>query len=197
MKRLVLVLALLALPLGAAADVPLSLLGPEIRVNATTQGSQTAPAVASTLQGSSVVVWLGPDPGGSGDLRVFGQRFDPAGNRLGGELRISSGGDARQPRVAATPGGGFVAVWIYLGVRARFYGPDGEPRGDEALVSLPVQAADADVEVNAAGEAMIVWTTGALPVQLSSQVLARRFNALGQALAEPFVLRSGADLTGS
>jgi len=185
MKRLVFALAFLALPLGAAADTPLSLLGPEIRVNTTTQGAQTDPAVASTPEGSSVVVWLGPDPG-SGNLLVFGQRFDAAGNRRGGELQISSGGDARQPRVAATPGGGFVAVWIYQGVRARFYGPDGAPQGDEALVSSPVQAADAGVAVNPAGEAMVVWATGGSP----DQILARRFNAQGQALAEPFVLRS-------
>jgi len=186
MKRLVFALAVLALPLGAAADAPLSLLGPEIRVNATTQGAQTTPAVASTPGGSSVVVWLGPDPGGSGSLRVFGQRFDATGDRRGGELQISAEGDARQPRVAAFTDGGFVAVWTYRGVRARFYGPDGAPKGDEVLVSSPVQAADADVAVNAAGEAMIVWATGASP----SQILARRFNALGQAFAEPFVLRS-------
>jgi hypothetical protein len=187
MKRLVFTLAFLALPLGAAADTPLSLLDPEIRVNATTQGAQTTPAVASTPEGSSVVVWLGPDPGGSGNLRVFGQRFDATGNRLGGELQISSGGDARQPRVAAFTDGGFVAVWTYQGVRARFYGPDGAPKGDEVLISSPVQVADADVAVNAADEAMIVWATGASP----SQILARRFNARGQAFAEPLVLRSG------
>jgi hypothetical protein len=187
MKRLVFALAFLALPLGAAADAPLSLLGPEIQVNATTQGAQTNPAVASTPAGISVVVWLGPDPGGSGALRVFGQRFDATGNRLGGELLISAGGDARQPRVAAITDGGFVAVWTSQGVRARFYGPDGAPKGDELLVGSPVLVADASVAVNAAGEAMVVWATGTSP----SQILARRFNARGQALAEPFVLRSG------
>ena len=104
MKRLVFALAFLALPLGAAAGAPLSPLGPEIRVNATTRGAQTTPAVASTPAGSSVVVWLGPDPGGSGSLRVFGQRFDPTGNRRGGEIQISSGGDARGPAGRHDPG---------------------------------------------------------------------------------------------
>ncbi|HTG32692.1 MAG TPA: hypothetical protein VLB76_07140, partial [Thermoanaerobaculia bacterium] len=185
MKRLVFALAFLALPLEAAADTLLSLLGPEIRVNATTQGAQTTPAVASTPEGSSVVVWLGPDPAGSGNHRVFGQRFDATGNRLGGELQISSGGDARQPRVAATPGGGFVAVWISQGVRARFYGPNGAPRGDESLPGSAIQAVDAGVAVNAAGEVMILWTT----VGSNGQVLTRRYDAQGTALAEPFVLR--------
>src|SRR5215218_8511379 len=173
MKRLVFALAFLALPLGAAADVPLSLLGPEIRVNTTTQGAQTTPAVASTPEGSSVVVWLGQDPDGNGNHRLFGQRFDVTGNRLGEELRISSG-NADRPDVATTPDGGFVAAWIAQGVRVRFYGPDGSPKGDETLASLPVQAAaDAGVAVNAAGEAMVVWTTGVLPAQLPTQILAR------------------------
>ena len=197
MKRLVFALAVLALPLGAAADVPLSLLGPEIRVNATTQGAQTTPAVASTPAGSSVVVWLGQDPDGNGNHRLFGQRFDATGNRLGEELRISSG-NADRPDVATTPDGGFVASWIAQGVRVRFYGADGSPRGDEILASLPAQAAaDAGVAVNAAGEAMVVWTTGVLPAQLPIQILARRFNAQGQALAEPFLVRSGTNLTNS
>jgi hypothetical protein len=197
MKRLFFALAFLALPLGAAADVPLSLLGPEIRVNTTTQGAQTTPAVASTPAGTSVVVWLGPDPDGNGNHRLFGQRFDATGNRLGEELRISFG-NADRPDVATTPDGGFVASWIAQGVRIRFYRPDGSPKGDEILASLPAQAAaDAGVAVNAAGETMVVWTTGVLPAQLPIQILARRFNAQGQALAEPFVIRSGTNLTNS
>jgi len=163
MKRLVFALAFLALPLGAAADVPLSLLGPEIRVNTTTQGAQTTPAVASTPAGTSVVVWLGQDPDGNGNHRLFGQRFDATGNRLGEELRISFG-NADRPDVATTPDGGFVASWIAQGVRIRFYGPDGSPKGDEILASLPAQAAaDAGVAVNAAGETMVVWTTECSP----------------------------------
>ena len=34
---------------------------------------------------------------------------------------------------------------------------------------------------------MVVWTTGGVSV---AEILARRFNVQGQALAEPFVLRS-------
>jgi hypothetical protein len=197
MKRLAFALAVLVLPWRAAAAAPLSLLDPEIRVNATTQGAQTTPAVASTPEGSSVVVWLGQDPGGNGNHRLFGQRFDVTGNRRGEELRISSG-NADRPDVATIPDGGFVAAWIAQGVRVRFYGPDGSPKGEEVPASLPAQAAaDTGVAVNAAGEAMVVWTTGALPSQIPTQILARRFNAQGQALAEPFVVRSGTNLTSS
>ncbi|MEO6195222.1 MAG: hypothetical protein ABIS20_19560 [Thermoanaerobaculia bacterium] len=192
MKRLVFVLAFLALPLGAAAGTPLSLLGPEIRVNTTTQGAQTTPAVASTPEGSSVVVWLGPDPAGNGNRQVFGQRFDATGNRRGGELQISSGINASRPRVAVLPDGGFVAVWLAQVARASFLRPDGLPWGSQILIGNPANTAvDAGVAVNAAGEVMILSATG----NAASQILASRFDAQGAPLAAPFALRSGIDLT--
>ena len=194
MKRLVCTLIFLALPLGAAAaDAPLSLLGPEILVNTTTRGAQTIPAAAGTPQGGSIVVWLGPDPAGSESLQVFGQRYG-AGGRLGGELRISTGGNViSRPQVAAARDGGFVAAWIAQGVRARFYGPDGAPKGEPVLVSSTPSATDEDVAVNAAGEAMVLWTTAGTNGQIAGQL----FDAQGQPLAVPFTLRSGMLLTSS
>jgi hypothetical protein len=194
MKKILLVFAVLTgFAAAAAADVPLSRLGPEIRVNSTTQGSQASPAVAGGALGSFVAVWLGPD--GSGGQQVFGQRFDALGARQGGEIRISSAGNVTvQPRVAASPDGGFVAAWISGGVQVRFYGPDGAPRGEAARVDVPAtQVQDADVAVDGAGEAMVVWTTGGP----HGRILARRFDLLGQPRAEPFAVRADRDLSSS
>ncbi len=63
-------------------------LGPEQRINTTTAGSQTSPAVWAAADGSFVVVWTsdGQDGGGGGGTGIFGQRFDangqPAGRRV-------------------------------------------------------------------------------------------------------------------
>ena len=179
----------------AAVDSPVYRLGPEIRVNATTPGAQTSPAVAGGVLGSFVAVWLGPD--GSGGQQVFGQRFDALGARQGGEIRISSdagsGGNVTvQPRVAASPDGGFVAAWSSGGVQARFYGPDGAPRGGAVRVDVPATPAPAvDVTVDGAGVAMVVWTTGGS----RGQIFARRYDLQGQPLAEPFRVRADRDLT--
>ena len=173
-------LVLLA-PAGASADPAptVSRLGSELRVNSITRGAQTSPAVASGPQGDFVAVWLGPD--GFGSLQVFGQRFDAAGTRRGGEILIGSVGFLEgHPRVAAGPDGGFVAVWLAQGVWARFYGPDGTPRGEPVRVSASTQVMDADVAVNGAGEAMIVWPTGMNP----PQILARRYDPQGQPQGE-------------
>jgi len=194
MKNPLLVFAVLTgFAAAAAADAPLSRLGPEIRVNATTQGAQTSPAVAGGALGSFVAVWLGPD--GSGGQQVFGQRFDALGARQGGEIRVSSAGNVTvQPRVAASPDGGFVAAWVSGGVQARFYQPDGAPRGGVVRIDVPATPAQgADVAVDGAGEAMVVWTTGGS----HGQVLARRFDLLGQPLAEPFAVRADGDLSSS
>jgi hypothetical protein len=89
------------------AGVPL---GAEFRVNSYTSGYQRHPKVTGETAGDFVVVW-------TSDYQhhgVFGQRYDPAGLRIGGEFQINSGYTnylRTWPAAAPLGAGDFVAVW--------------------------------------------------------------------------------------
>jgi len=194
MRRHAFILALASL---LASALPLSALdltgiGAEFQVNTTTKGVQAFPAVASSPRGSFVVVWLGPD--GDGRAQVFGQLFDPAGRRRGGQLQVSSSEVVQAPRVAMDGFGRFLVVWIAEGVQARLYGFDGKPLGDPFQVDgSGMQPATVGVAASRDGEFMVVWTTGSV----DGRLFARRFDAQGQPREAPLQLRTDRDLTAS
>jgi hypothetical protein len=94
--------------------------GSQFRVNGTVAGRQQAlgdhggSAIAALSGGGYVVTWesegqdTATDPGG-----IYGQRFDAAGNRLGGEFRVHSAAADVQTRasVTALANGKFVVSW--------------------------------------------------------------------------------------
>ncbi len=98
---------------GRLFDGALQPISGEFLVNTTTSGNQKQPDVGSDDRGNFVVVWdSGPAIGG-GDL-VMGQRFDPAGNRVGGEFQID--GDIttgqRLPSIGMRGDGEFIVTWF-------------------------------------------------------------------------------------
>ena len=143
--------------------------GVEIVVNTFTTGSQVVPDVAIDAAGNFVVVWAS-GPGQDGDAYgVFGRRFDANGNPLGGEFQINeeTGGSQGLPRIAMGPAGDFIVAWESPqdlsdgGVVARRYGSNGNPLGGEFLVNRTEEFAQGkpDVALDAAGNAIIVWTS--------------------------------------
>src|SRR5205823_11995140 len=112
-----------------------SRLGPEFRVNVTTKGNQSVPAVAVGPDGGSMVVWVG-DPGG-----VQGRFYDSAGRPRGGEIVLSPGAvRPQQARVAADASGRYMVVWNdQTRVKGRIYGPNGQPATDELAVGFSPQ----------------------------------------------------------
>jgi hypothetical protein len=85
--------------------------GADFRVNTTTAGDQWNGRVASDAAGDFVVVWQGPGVGQS-DVDVFGQRFNAAGVKQGGEFRVAAAaGVQAEPDVAMDAAGNFVVVW--------------------------------------------------------------------------------------
>ncbi|MDD3329415.1 MAG: PKD domain-containing protein, partial [Zoogloea sp.] len=125
-------------------------LGGEFQVSTTTYSNQSDPHAAVLADGSFVVVWAddgGQDGSGYG---VYAQRFDAAGNRLGGEFLINGTtySSQYQPAVTALASGGFVVSWYndYVGasgtgsaadVYVREYAADGSPVGAEVKVNSP------------------------------------------------------------
>jgi hypothetical protein len=80
---------------------------PEIQVNSTVAGDQSAPDVAVDEQGDWLFAWQD-----RGRQRISAQLFSPQGEPMGGEQDLSlAGAFPQRPRLAPLDGRQFVAVW--------------------------------------------------------------------------------------
>ncbi len=89
---------------------------PGTTVNSTLPGEQTGQHVAALTGGGFVVVWQSTDgylADGDDGTKVFLQRYDADGQRLGIEIQVEPGSaiDQFRPRIAGLDDGGFVVVW--------------------------------------------------------------------------------------
>jgi hypothetical protein len=141
--------------------------GPPVLVNTSVNGVQGDASVAGDAQGNFVVVWTGE---GLGDERgVFLQRFNSAGERVGGEALVNAtvGGVQHRATVAMAPDGQFVVAWSGVGagdlsgVFFRRYDAAGVAQGGEVLVNTNVanQQDYAAVDVNADGRFTVAWSS--------------------------------------
>ncbi|MBF0383773.1 MAG: hypothetical protein HQL69_22375, partial [Magnetococcales bacterium] len=88
-------------------------IGAEQKVNTTTSGNQTDPAVTALSDDGYVVVWTSDgDQDGSGS-GVYGQQFDSDGNTVGTEFLVNSytTDDQKLPDVVGSADGKFFATW--------------------------------------------------------------------------------------
>ena len=69
-----------------------SAIGPDIRVNETTAGTQTGLNSLALNDGSILITWRSPDPLNSGNSHLFGRRFSADGEVLTGEVQLSASG---------------------------------------------------------------------------------------------------------
>jgi hypothetical protein len=86
--------------------------GSEFQVNTWAPDCQMYPSITSLPNGGFVAVWesIGQD-GPTYD--VYGQRFDPNGNKVGSEFQVNTWTTDYQenPSITSLPNGGFVVVW--------------------------------------------------------------------------------------
>ncbi len=174
--------------------------GGEVQVNTTSFGSQTNSSVTGLDNGGYVVVWSGPESGGTA-ARIHGQVFDEHGAPVGGEFVVSSGNTITQtlPDIAALEGGGFVVTWSdyqsgsdYYDVYTRQFEADGTATGDQTLVhdgAAGYQYYSA-VEGLADGGYIIAWSdydfsTGQMDMH------AQRYDADGNEVGDSIAVGSG------
>ena len=185
---------------GQRYDAAGNAVGTEFVVNTTTASFQYESSLTALADGGFVVVWRddsGSDGSGAG---VFGQRFDAAGNSVGGEFQVNleTSSTQSQPDVSALPTGGFVVTWTSAasgtagdgsssGVFARVFDAAGNPITGELPVNLETSSTqDAPVvAVLADGSFVVAWdsaTSGTAGDGSGAGVFARRFAADGTAL---------------
>jgi hypothetical protein len=124
-------------------------LGDEQRVNTTTAGAQSAPAIAVLSHGGFVVAWEDDSRSGgdASESAIKAQFFDASGVKTGAEVRVNTTvqGDQFAPQLAARPHGGVVATWTDLSgsggdtsgaaVRGQALDAAGNRIGDEFLAN--------------------------------------------------------------
>jgi hypothetical protein len=184
MKRFTAVVfaGLLAASLPLAAQTP-PFAGPDFQVNVVTQGSQDNPDVARDAAGDFVVVWS--DAAQSGQPLVKARLYCGSGTPKSGEILVwPVAGSFTVPRVAVTPQGAFVVVWsdgvdVYMRRFDRF----GQARGPAFVVytqtTFPKHSPDVDVD--AAGNATVVWVLEGATAQLN-HVYLQRFDTVDRPL---------------
>jgi hypothetical protein len=159
-------------------------------------GQQGTPDVAVDSSGAFVVTWIDDRKGGY--TEIFGQRYNRAGEMLGGNFRIND--DLASvwhwnPAVAADPGGGFMAVWRddrkFIEVYGQRYASDGSPVGGNFAVNptVPANEERPSIAIDSDGTCVVVWESQ----QGVFTLMAQRYNAAGAKIGSyiPFVQHPG------
>ncbi|HPN06829.1 MAG TPA: VCBS domain-containing protein [Hyphomonadaceae bacterium] len=138
----------------------------QILVNTTVEGAQHLGSISALASGGFVVTWTdenGLDGSGS---RVFVQRFDADGNKVGGEIRANTATDSSQihSKVEQLGDGGFVVVWQSHGAGEydihgqRFDASGGKVGGEFTVPSLAGTVDDLpSIAAREDGTLVLVW----------------------------------------
>jgi large repetitive protein len=138
--------------------------GSEFQVNTVGAGQQVEARVAMAPDGQFVVVWW-THLVGVGSQGVFGQRFDAAGNPIGGEFQAgaSPGRFVLRPSVAMHGDGSFVVVWEeWYNPAGQLFGQrfdaGGSPQGEFVVVPHLSFQWEPQVAALTDGRFVIAWT---------------------------------------
>jgi hypothetical protein len=176
--------------------------GSDFMVNTYT-ARQNLPWPAMDADGDFVVAWTGYWDGAGASAGVFGQRFDSAGAKLGGEFQINTQtlGTQRTVSVAMENDGDFVVAWdsntdadLSFGVRAQRFDSSGAKLGMEFAVNTYTtfgQYGNA-IDADDAGGFVVVWTSAMIG---PSHIFGRRFDSSGGAVAGEFQVDSAGGTT--
>ena len=177
--------------LSRRLDAQGGFLGDEFRVNTTTQGNQTEPAVAMDSQGRFAVVWQGP---GLDEEDIFLRLFQPDGNTITDELLVNAGTVGRQlyPSVAAGGTGTLVVAWESrvtvadtekATVRAQRFDPNGSDLGGVIVADTATyDGRYPDVAMEGTGRFAVAWMRD----RSNHPIVVRLFDAGGLPVTEPF-----------
>ncbi|MCB5176027.1 Calx-beta domain-containing protein [Microvirga lenta] len=145
-------------------------IGPETRVNTTTENTQEEPSVTGLADGGWVVTWRTFADGRS---YIYQQRYDASGLPNGGETRVGQSPahlSAADPSVAALTDGGWIVTWTIdnsstdpsgFGVVQQRYASNGAPVGTETRVNTTVANNQSQSKVVGLGDGgwIVIWTS--------------------------------------
>ncbi|MBX7106555.1 MAG: hypothetical protein K1X57_20940 [Gemmataceae bacterium] len=174
-------------------------LGTSFRINTFSTATQRAPSVAVDATGNTLIVWQSWGQDGN-SYGVYGQRYNPTGQPIGGEFRVNSTTSHSEfsPVVAMDADGDAIVVWVSdaqdgsnYGIFAQRFNAAGSKVGGEFQVntfSTGIQS-HPSVAVNAAGDAVIAWASKD-QLSIGYGIYARRYSASGIAVTGEFPVSS-------
>ncbi len=140
--------------------------------NTQTSSNQFDPSAASLADGGFVITWTSVNSGSAGDgdgWGTFAQRYNAAGNPVGGEFQVNTNTQGSQYEAVATglTGGGFVITWrddsaldsASSGVFAQLYDAAGNSVGSEFRVNETTEGSEFEPTIAAldTGGFVIAW----------------------------------------
>ncbi len=192
---------------GQRFDAGGTKLGGEFQVNSYGHHSQFRPVTASLSDGGFVVVWNSHAQDGD-DSGVYGQRYDAAGNMVGGEFHISTATQGHQymHSVAGLAGGGFVATWEGAGQDGSpysIYGQRYDAAGGKAGGEFQVNSSTSGYQQRpsiaslADGGFVATWRSGSSWEGDGSAhgIYGQRYDAAGATVGSEFLINDGGGAT--
>ena len=174
----------------------------ERRANDNVTGKQDRPVGAPLAEGAFALAWQSE----SVDAQSTGiatRVFSAEGLPTSAEIRVNEheSGIQQRPDIAATKAGdSYLVVWGSLGqvdmedVFARFFGPDGQPAGNEFLVNQSTASMQHSPAATFSGEVALVSWVGHNLDDSENDIWIRNFDVDGQALTSE--LNLSANLNG-
>ncbi|MBW4467302.1 MAG: hypothetical protein KME07_17895 [Pegethrix bostrychoides GSE-TBD4-15B] len=177
----------------------------EFQVNSTTQGDQTAAAVAADGNGNFVVTWASDQANGRG---LYAQLFQSDGQRIGSEFRVNSSSSnsfqqQSNPDVARDALGNFVVVYESRGINNDSFGQDtsgtgifgrrfnstGASIGSEFRVNTITDRNQTEpaIAMNGLGEFVVTWVGPSLG---GNSIFGQRYSNTGQPIGIEFQANS-------
>ncbi len=174
-------------------------LGGEFRVNSWYSSEQSYPKTVGLADGSFVVVWQSHWLEKANVWCISGQRYDAAGNAVGGEFLVNTvgalgfGGSNDFPSIALRADGALVVAWHDLAsgsIEQRIvddFATDTTPLDYQVSISLVDNSRPPEVATLADGGHVVVWTaiSSANPDNSGFGVYLQRFDAAGVRIGTP------------
>ncbi|MAT16783.1 MAG: hypothetical protein CMJ46_16110, partial [Planctomyces sp.] len=174
-------------------------IGAEFQANTYSTYFQRYASTAISADSGSVITWVDQTQDGS-DYGIYAQRYDVAGQPVGGEFRVNTTTLYIQtyPSISMNASGEFLISWHSAlqdgsdyGVFARRYDSSGTPLGGEFQVNSYISGTQylSSAAITDTGEFLIAWTDQGQDGS-SHGVFAQRYDAEGNALGREFRVNS-------
>ncbi len=167
--------------------------GPEFQVNSSSLGNQNQPSIARNQNGQAMVMWKSQHGNSSA---IMGQRYDVAGNSIGGESALYQGQDRRlnHPVGVMHGDGTMMVVWEGQGegghgaeIFAQRYDAANNPLGPSMQVNTIAENVQRHpvIAMHEDGSTIVLWESE-VGGENATDIVGQRFNTSGRPLGGEF-----------